>query len=172
MNFDDLLQAKGIDPGQVLALRHRPPEPLLRRVLGRLAVEQPDVFNAYQQTQKPKIQKAMAQVSHVASFIGHEPQKALFVGLYDVAGSRPITYAEYWQVPAYLGADNLLGRWQCYRDSGHGGNVLLRGRDPRNFRFSILQIVSPDEETDRVIHLESTWKIRLHTCAPHGLNEN
>ncbi len=73
--------------------------------------------------------------------------------------------------PAY-GADNILGRWRNYAARGHGGNVLLRPRDPERFRFSILERVSPDLPAADVIALEGSWKRRLHTRAPHGLNEN
>lgn len=228
---------------------------------------------------------------YVASFIGHEPGKALFIGLYSIDSSRPMTREEYWQVPAYIemkafgmegfseeeprpsclwfdlvltdfyptwkgrlivewppperswwrrahrnvmpvyailedsaldasvpewneivltweelgvllsrwrsalsqwraiyliydesdgkgyvgaayGETNLLGRWLSYASRGHGGNRLLRARDPRHFRFSILQRVSPDMEAREVIRLEESWKDRLHTRAPSGLNDN
>jgi hypothetical protein len=289
MDLNDLLRKNGIEPEQVLVLRHRPPEPELNKVLPWLAAEKPDVFNAYQQTQGEKVEKAMAGASYVASFIGHEPGKGLFVGLYSVGVSRPLTHEEYWQVPAYIemkkfgmkglsgdrssvlwfdllptefcspwkgklivgwpppdrswwrrahkntmpvlailedsaldaampgwdeialnwedlgvlptrwkfvlsqtrgvyyifdtsdgkgyvgsayGDGNLLGRWLNYAASGHGGNALLRKRDPRHFRFSILQRVGPDTDANDVIRLEGTWKKRLHTGPPYGLNDN
>jgi len=70
------------------------------------------------------------------------------------------------------GSFNLLGRWRNYADSGHGGNSLLRQRDHKNFRFSILQRVSPDLEIAELVALENSWKDRLHTRAPYGLNDN
>ena len=70
------------------------------------------------------------------------------------------------------GDQNILGRWLNYAQSGHGGNQLLRQRDPRNFRFSILQRVSPDMEATEMIRLESSWKIRIGTRDPNGLNIN
>jgi hypothetical protein len=77
---------------------------------------------------------------------------------------------------AYVGSasgkENILGRWRNYAANGHGGNKLLRKRDPQNFQFSILQLVSQDMEREQVISLESYWKKRLHTKAPQGLNEN
>ncbi len=289
MELNDLLDKKGIDPRQVLVFRHRPFEPELNKRLGWLAVAAPDVFNAYQQTQSEKVEKAMAGCSYVASFIGHEAGKALFVGLYSVGASKPLTFDEYWRVPAYIelkklgmkgfggerpsvlwfelgltdfyscwkgklivkwppperqwwrranknvipvdvilqesaledkmpswdeltlnwtdlgiipkswrdvlaqtrgiyyifdesdgkgyvgsayGEDNLLGRWQEYASSGHGGNALLRKRKPHNFKFSILQRVSPDMEPNEVIRLETKWKLRLHSGSPFGLNDN
>ncbi len=294
MNLNDLLESKGINPEHVLVLRHRPREPELRKVLPWLAAEKPEVFNAYQQTQGERVQKAMDGLSgygYVASFIGHEPGKALFIGLYSIETSKPLTLDEYWQVPAYVemktfgmkgwtgddqrtsilwfdlgltdfyaswkgkliiewpgrevswmrrshkndmpilsileesaldavmpewdelvlsweelgvlpsrwksvlaqwrgvyyifdasdgkgyvgsayGEDNLCQRWLEYAASGHGENRLLKRRDPRNFRFSILQRVSPDMEARDIILLESSWKERLHTRDPHGLNKN
>jgi hypothetical protein len=37
----------------------------------------------------------------------------------------------------------MLGRWRNYAAHGHGGNKLLRERDPKSFRFTILQRVCP-----------------------------
>ena len=294
MNLNDLLTGKELDPCRVLVCRHRPYEPALSKVLPWLAAEKPEVFNAYQQTQGPKLEQAMEKMKgkgYVASFIGHEPGKALFVGLYSIGGSKPLSYEEYWKVPAYVelkgfdmqgwtvkekrdrilwfdlelmdfyahwkgrlivewpggerswwrrahsnvmpilavledsafdaampewdaivltwkelrvlpthwkaalaqwrgvyyifdesdgngyvgsayGENNLLGRWLNYAASGHGGNSLLKRCDPANFRFTILQRVSPDMEAADVIRLESSWKERLHTRRPYGLNDN
>lgn len=294
MNLNDLLRNTNIDPRQVIVLRHRPKEPKLNKWLPWLAAEKPDVFNAYQQTQGEKLQKVMqglTGVGYVASFIGHESGKALFVGLYSITASRPLTYEEYWAIPANVelenytqwytskadypasllwfdlelvtdfyaswkgrlivrwpppvlawwrwadrnefnmlaileesalavmprwdemsftwdeirnfpsawwsllaqwrviyyifddsdrkgyvgsayGADNLFGRWRNYADSGHGGNRLLQGRDPCHFHFTILERVSPDMKQHDVVALEASWKQRLHTRDPYGLNDN
>jgi hypothetical protein len=75
-------------------------------------------------------------------------------------------------VGAAYGEDNILGRWEHYAESGHGGNALLRNRSPENFNFSILELVSPNMEPDAGIKLETTWKDRLHTRPPFGLNDN
>ena len=294
MNLNDLMKGKGIDPQHVLVLRHRPNEPALNRVLPWLAAEKPAVFNAYQQTQGERVERAMQRLTgtgYVASFVGREPGKALFVGLYSIGESKPLSREEFWQVPAYIdlkafgmrgfaderpeasvlwfdltltdfcahwkgrlivgwppperawwrrahrnefpiiavledsaldaalpewneieftwedlkvlptrlkfklsewrgvyyifdtldekgyvgsayGESNLLGRWLNYANRGDGGNKLLRQRDPRNFLFTILQRVSPDLDADDVIRLEGSWKRRLHTRHPHGLNDN
>ena len=75
-------------------------------------------------------------------------------------------------VGSAYGGDNILGRWRNYAATGHGGNRHLRVRDPRTFQFSILQRVSPDMDGGDVIQLENTWKERLHTRHPVGLNDN
>ena len=294
MDLNDLLIGKNIDPQHVLVLRHTPREPELNKVLPWLAADKPDVFNTYQQTQTTKVEKQMTRAEFVASFIGHEPGKAVFVGLYSVEGSKPITREEYdqksanvelksfrmkgftedeswssilwfdlvladfyahwkgrlivdwpppdiawsrwahrpknempvfaileesaldaamlewdeldltwvqlrslperlksrlsqWRAIYYIfdtsdgkgyvgsacGENNLLGRWLDYANRGHGGNALLQPpRDPQNFRFTILERVSPDMKERDVISLESSWKQRLHTQQPYGLNEN
>lgn len=293
MNLNDLLPKAGIDPKQVLVLRHRPTEPELNKVLPWLAAEKPDVFNAYQQTQGGKLEKvfqSMTGSGYVASFIGREAGKAVFVGMYKIETSTPLTVKKYWDVPAHkqlrllgmrgftgekrpsilwfdlvcidfysnwkgklnvgwppperswwrrahrnvfpvlsisdessfdsamptwdeidltweelgvlptrwktalahwrgiyyifdtsdgkgyvgsaYGEENILGRWLGYAARGHGGNRLLRPREPNNFRFTILQRVSPDMDARDVIHIENSWKERLHTRAPFGLNDN
>jgi len=59
VNLNDLLKGKGVDPKRVLVLRHRPREPELNRVLPWLAAEKPHLFNAYQQTQGTRVERAM-----------------------------------------------------------------------------------------------------------------
>jgi hypothetical protein len=290
MDFTSILTDKDIDPHNVLVLRHRPSEPQFRKVLPWLAAEKPHVFNAYQQTQSEKLENAMMGMKYLASFIGHEAGKALFVGIYSIGKSKPMTYDQYWKLPAHVelkdlgmkgftgerrssllwfelvltdffapwkgkliikwppperswwrrahrnvfalhaileesaldaampawdeinlswdelrvipgswrmalsqwrgiyyiynqaegkgyvgsayGDTNILGRWLNYAASGHGGNILLRQRDPKNFRFTVLQRVSPDMDASDVIRLEGTWKERLHTRSPSGLNDN
>lgn len=249
------------------------------------------MFNAYQQTQTEKLEKAMMRAAYVASFISYGSGKALFIGLYSIGKSKPLTREEYWKIPEHselksygmkgftaedsrasilwfdlkltefciswkgrlvvgwppperswwrrahrnemlilavsedsaldtampkwdeidftwaelrlisarvksalsqwraiyyifdesdgkgyvgsaYGKDNLCHRWENYAASGHGGNSQLRNRDPKNFHFTILQRVSPDAVKDDVIQLESTWKERLHTRQPFGLNDN
>jgi hypothetical protein len=294
MNLNDLFKIKGLNTQQVLILRHRPHERELNKVLPWLAAEKPDLFNAYQQTQGKQLEKVMARMSgsgYVASFIGHEPGRALYIGLYEIGKAKPLTRDQYWQVPANIelkrfgmqgfasedprqhilrfdldltgfytfwkgklvidwppperswwrrahrnempihailedsaldaampdwdslvlsweelgilpsrwkyalsqwrgiyyifdssdakgyvgsayGEANLFGRWLDYAAHGHAGNQLLAQRNPQNFRFSILQRVSPDMSAADVIRLESSWKERLHTRQPHGLNDN
>jgi hypothetical protein len=75
-------------------------------------------------------------------------------------------------VGAAYGNKNLFGRWLNYRASGHGGNKLLRKCDPKNLQFTILERVSPDMDAHEVIRIEGTWKDRLHSRAPCGLNDN
>lgn len=296
MLFSDLFAEDKIKPADVLVMRHTPREKNLRRVLPWLAERRPEIFNAYQSTQPPKVEAEMLRAKYLASFIGLKKRKgsveqaAVFVGLYKVGGNKPLKHREFWQMPAYqelkkhgmkgfvkgerssvlwfdlavtdflkkwqgklviewprpaikfsrfadrakfpihailedsalheampdwrgciwswaelktlpnkwradlrqwrgiyyifdrsdgkgyvgatYGADHILGRWEYYATTGHGGNALLRKRAPENFMFSILERVSPDMDNADVQGIEASWKERLHTRAPSGLNDN
>lgn len=69
------------------------------------------------------------------------------------------------------GLNNLIGRWENYAKNGSGGNKNLIRRNPETFSFSILQRVSPDMPQNEIVQLENTWKQRLHTLHPDGLND-
>ena len=75
-------------------------------------------------------------------------------------------------VGSAYGEENVLGRWRNCAARGNGGNRLLRGRDPQNFEFSILERTSRDMPAEEVIAREVTWKVRLHSRAPDELNSN
>lgn len=75
-------------------------------------------------------------------------------------------------VGSAAGAENIWGRWSNYAVTGHGGNRLLRAIKPENLSFSILQRVSPDMPPDEIVAIENSWKLRLHTRDPDGLNDN
>lgn len=289
MQFNDLLKSAGIDSASVLIMRHRPSDPLLRKELRRLALEDEQSFIDYQSSHGPRTEAALKRVSFIASFVADGSNRALFVGLFAiidthlVSGSRWLDnptlralvdlevrerrerseviwfdqervssfYPEWtgclcvawppperawfrraernilpviaiheeqalvprladwdqlvfrWQelnnlprrhsdlleswrgiylikdltdgrcyVGSAYGQDNLLGRWLSYGRSGHGGNVLLRGRAPENFQFSILERLPETADPRQVISRENSWKARLGTLVPHGLNAN
>jgi hypothetical protein len=75
-------------------------------------------------------------------------------------------------VGSAYGSDNLLGRWLNYAQTGHGGNKLLRSVSPESLVFTILERVSPDMSPEEAVQRESTWKDRLHSRSPYGLNLN
>jgi hypothetical protein len=288
MEFNDLLSKHGFDPKAVLVMRHRPPESELRKHFYRLAIQEPELYNAYQSNHAEREERQLSRAKYLASFVGQTPGTATFIGLYENRGATPINCETYWGIPSnqalknygmagfigdrpttlqfdlnlldfysdwrgrlvvdWLGGErswsrwagdnkfaiqmirekgdaepvldpwddlslswadlqslwpswrpklsewrgiyfvldksdgrgyvgsaygetNLLGRWLDYAKSGHGGNVGLKGRDHRNFVFSILELVSPTMPAEQVVALEARWKKRLSTIT-HGLNEN
>ncbi len=100
MDFYDLLAPLNVKPEQVLIMRHAPRNPKkLREALPRLAAERPNVFNAYQQHQNEREEKILSKSKYLASFVGHEPGKAKFVGLYERRGDRRISREELERIP-------------------------------------------------------------------------
>lgn len=97
-NLTDLLRKKDIDPTHVLALRHRPWETELNKRFRWLAVARPDLFNTFQQSHSAKVEKTMTKAKYIASFIGYEPGKAMFVGLYSNKGWKPISRKQFWKI--------------------------------------------------------------------------
>jgi len=289
MEFNDLLHKAGYAPASVLIMRHRPSDPLLRKALRRLALEDEQSFMDYQSSHGPRTEAACRRVEFIASFVADGSNRALFVGLFRITGSERVEgsrwltnprlrelvdpdvrerrdrsellwfhqervqsfYPEWtgclcvawppperawfrraernvlpviaiheeqalvprladwdqlvfgWQelnnlprrhsdlleswrgiylikdlkdgrcyVGSAYGQDNLLGRWLSYGRSGHGGNVLLRDRTAETFQFSILERLAETADPRQVIARENSWKSRLGTRAPHGLNAN
>ncbi|MFO1004374.1 MAG: GIY-YIG nuclease family protein [Planctomycetaceae bacterium] len=109
MEFGDLLEKAGIEQSTCLVLRHRPQSLELRRQLPWLAAERPDVFNCYQQTQSPRCEGQMRRAKHVASFIGHEPGKAVFVGLYRMHSFRELNHMQFLAIPAVVEERRISG---------------------------------------------------------------
>lgn len=69
------------------------------------------------------------------------------------------------------GSGGVWSRWQNYAKTGHGGNKLLKGRDPSNFQWSIVRTVSTTLSPRDVIRIEGHEKEK-HGSRAIGLNEN
>jgi len=74
-------------------------------------------------------------------------------------------------VGSAYGRGGILSRWASYARSGHGGNKLLKGLDPHQFEFSVLEISPSTMSADDVIARENRWKDCLGT-REYGLNDN
>jgi hypothetical protein len=111
--------------------------------------------------------------------------------LRDVAKSMPVKWQEklkewrgiyliidVFDGARYVGAAygnnaNFLGRWLTHVKGEKGITKWLDARDPKNFRFSILERVLDDATVNDLSPLEQTWMIRLgtrHNDGWHGLN--
>jgi len=73
------------------------------------------------------------------------------------------------------GAEGIWGRWRDYARTGDGGNVRLsnliqvNSAYPKNFRFSVLQILPKTTARDLVLQREAIYKVKLGSRAI-GLN--
>lgn len=112
LDFNSLLTQVDVDPQQTLVVRHFPVEDALRRILPWLVVERPELWLAYQQIQWTSLEKAMTKARFIASFIGQEPGKATFAGLYRIGEHQVLDHAGYWALPgnAELQTLGMTGR--------------------------------------------------------------
>lgn len=75
------------------------------------------------------------------------------------------------------GSERILGRWNTYAKTGHGGNVALRDLDEldmshrQHLQFSILRVFSPGASTAEIDAAESHFK-RALLSRQFGLNRN
>lgn len=69
------------------------------------------------------------------------------------------------------GSGGLWARWQNYAKTGHGGNKLLKGRNPKNFQWSIVRTLSTTMSPRDVIRIETHEKAK-HGSRAIGLNGN
>lgn len=78
-------------------------------------------------------------------------------------------------VGSAYGENMILGRWEAYIKTGHGGNVGLKSLTfsyiKKNFRYSILDIYKSKTEDQIIIERENWWKETLQS-RKFGYNEN
>ena len=78
-------------------------------------------------------------------------------------------------VGSAYGDNMILGRWQSYIETGHGGNIELRKLNKehiqQNFKFSVLDIFKSTVDDQLIIARESWWKSVLLT-REFGYNKN
>jgi hypothetical protein len=101
IQFQLLLTEHGLDPSEVLVLRHRPTEPELRQMLPSYAAEAPEMFDAYQRYQNPGVERQMLKSKFVAAFIGHRPGSAVFVGIFENRGNKRVTAQQRGACPEF-----------------------------------------------------------------------
>ncbi len=81
----------------------------------------------------------------------------------------PKTSEQY--VGSATGDEGFWGRWQDYVETGHGGNVALKSRNPSDYQVSILEVAGTALTTDDIIQMEVRWKAKLQS-REMGLNRN
>jgi len=81
----------------------------------------------------------------------------------------PRTKEQY--VGKATGEGGFWRRWQDYIQTGHGGDVALKSRDPSDYQVSILEIAGTASTMDDIIKMEGRWKSKLQS-REMGLNRN
>jgi hypothetical protein len=81
----------------------------------------------------------------------------------------PKTMEQY--VGSATGNEGFWLRWQDYIQTGHGGNVALKSREPSDYQFSILEVAGTSASTDDIRAMEGRWQRKLQS-KDMGLNRN
>lgn len=81
----------------------------------------------------------------------------------------PKTKEQY--VGSATGVGGFWGRWQDYMQTGHGGNVGLKTKDPSDYQVSILEVAGTAATPDDVLKMEALWKSKLKS-GEMRLNKN
>lgn len=165
IELNDLLGKVGLDPPDVMVMRHQPTDKRLRRVLPWFAQDRPDVYNAYQSQHGPRVEQSLARRKYLVSSIGFGPAKALFVGIYDIAGCQKITRKQFLASPTNLEL------------SAYGTRGPARGQNPLWFDLRLTPLLSPYKGRME-LHwpgIERSWwrlaeKNKFAVSAIHGEN--
>jgi len=81
----------------------------------------------------------------------------------------PKTKEQY--VGSAYGEGGFWGRWQNYVQTGHGGDVALKNRDPSDYQMSILEVAGTASTESDILAMEGIWKVKLQS-REMGLNRN
>lgn len=86
MKFNTLLREVGIEPTEVAVILHKPPERYLRRMLGALVLDEPALFDAYQNNHKPLQEATLKARKYLASFVSGEQREMIFASIFRIEG--------------------------------------------------------------------------------------
>jgi len=81
----------------------------------------------------------------------------------------PLTKEQY--VGSATGEEGFWQRWDEYVQTGHGGNVGLKSRNPSDYQVSILEVAGTASATEDIMNMEKRWKLKLQS-REMGLNRN
>lgn len=182
-SFSEIAARTGRPGREVFDLQ---PLGLLGELKGRLIVQRPP-GRAYMRLAE-RCDLPVIEIQREAIFAPPPPAWDEFAVMGDEISNLPLSWKarlEQWRgiylitdqtkggryVGSAYGETNILGRWQAHTAGKSGVTVELAKLNPNNFRFSILELVSPTAHMDLVMKLEASWKHRLHT-REWGLNRN
>jgi hypothetical protein len=69
------------------------------------------------------------------------------------------------------GQSGFWQRWMEYKQTGHGGNVALKSRDPSDYQVSVLEVAGTAATDADIAAMETRWKLKLQS-RDMGLNRN
>ncbi|MDX9745062.1 MAG: GIY-YIG nuclease family protein [Syntrophales bacterium] len=81
----------------------------------------------------------------------------------------PKTKEQY--VGSATGTAGFYQRWQEHAQTGHGGDVALKSREPSDYHVSILEVAGTSSTEGDIRKMETRWKLKLKS-REMGLNRN
>lgn len=105
--LNDLFDRAGIDPSEVVVVRHRPSEARLNKVMPWLVTERPDLFSAYQSIQDRRAAATFTRRRYLASFLGLAPGAAVLASLSQIGDVHRFTDEDYRRDPTQAELFNL-----------------------------------------------------------------
>ena len=169
---------------------------ILKEFENRLIIKWGDATRVWHQKGTTEKEIVAIQTSHNEEFVGYENVVLPYEKLKEVV-ENDVDY-KLWHtalsnvkavylildvkngqqyVGSAYGNRGLLERWECYVDTFHGNNKLMREvicdypDRYQFFQFSILQIFSMSTPDDIIINAENLWKRKLGT-KEYGMNAN
>jgi hypothetical protein len=73
----------------------------------------------------------------------------------------PKTREQY--VGSASGIEGFWQRWMDYARTGHGGDVILKKREPSDYQVSILEVAGSSAQRDDIVKMEERWKRKLQS---------
>lgn len=79
----------------------------------------------------------------------------------------PRTREQY--VGSATGEEGFWGRWREYYETGHGGDVRLRSREPSDYQIAVLEAAGSEQSRVDILQVEQRWMRKLQSTEM-GLN--
>lgn len=100
---------------KTIVMRHAPGAKDLRAFMG-IVRRRPDLLDAYQRTQFSSAEKPMSQADWLVSCAGEQPNLALFIGIYRIAGFRRVNVQEQFALPEVRELERLVPGTDGWRE--------------------------------------------------------
>lgn len=107
--LNDLLRLSGVDAGDTAVLFHVSDNPHLHAALGRLAADEPILFDAFQNQHGPNTEALLRKRRVVASFVPGTARDFVFAGLFAIRGSSYRSMAELDADPCHTALRERFG---------------------------------------------------------------
>ena len=127
MRFQDILTRCGLPPDQTCVILHTPVEKSLRRVFAAFAVEEPDLFDAYQNNHPAGPEATLKARPWLVTFVNTQGHDFVLIGVFKSQGWQHHGYAALNGDPRHVALQTRFGVPLFPTDSpeGMGGRAVF-----------------------------------------------